>query len=153
MASGRPAPLWRRRGRRGVDRFEDFGIDLGQHAAVGQAQRQHAGRRTEAEDADEDQRPDQFRNAAQDGQQAARDRVQGRLFAPGATRQVGQRHGEQEGQRHAGGGDGQRFQRRLAEVAEEFRTRLRRQEAGQEVSRSLSDCQPSNRAPGLTSAA
>jgi hypothetical protein len=121
MASGRPGAAVAQGAPARVDRFENFGIDLGQHAAVGQAQRQHAGRRPEAEDADENQRPDQFGNAAQDGEQAAGDRVQGWLFAPGAAGQIAQRHGDHKGQRHAGGGDGQRFQRRLGEIAEELR--------------------------------
>ena len=42
------------------------------------------------------------------------------VFPPGSGGQAGERHGEQEGQRHAGGGDGQGFQRRLGQVAEEF---------------------------------
>ena len=45
-------------GRPSIDGFEDFRIDLGQHAAVGQPQGQHPRRRPETEDAHENQRPD-----------------------------------------------------------------------------------------------
>ncbi len=121
----------------GVDRFEDFSIDLGQHAAVSQAQRQHAGRRAEAKDANENERPDQLGNAAQDSQQTARDGVQRGLFAPGTGGQIPHRHGDQEGQRHAGRGDGQRLERRLGEVAHELGAGFRRQKTGQEVADDL----------------
>ena len=124
-------------GRCGIDRFENFGIDLGQHAAIGQTERQHAGRRAEAENADEKQCPDQFRNAAQEGQQAARYGVERRLFAPGTGREIAHRYGDQAGQRHAGRGDGQGFERCLGEVADELGPGFERQETRQEVADDL----------------
>ena len=79
-------------------------MDLGQHAAVGQAEGQHAGRRPEAEDAHEDERPDQFGDAAQHGEQGAQAMVQperANTARPGADFSHRQHARGQRRERHA----------------------------------------------------
>ena len=53
----------------GLAALEDLGIDLAEHAGIGQRDREHAGGRPEPDHAHEHQRPDQLGYAAQRGQQ------------------------------------------------------------------------------------
>jgi hypothetical protein len=131
-----------------VGRFEDFGVDLAEHAAVGDRQRQHAGGRSEAEYPHQHQRPDDLRNCAQEGQQrapggaqraateAARPRTEER-HRQGAGAQDRQRYRDQQGQRDPGGGNRQRLQRRLEQQAEKLGRRRGRQEAGEKSAHHL----------------
>ena len=71
-------------GRALVDRFEDFRVDLTEHAGVGDGNRQHASRRPKANGAHEQQSPDDLRHAAQNtskprtGMRSSRDHSPGR---------------------------------------------------------------------------
>ncbi len=73
-------------------RLEDLGVDLGQHAAVGDRQREHAGRGPEAECAHEHQRPHDFGHGAQHHRAAGarRGAPPGRASArrPGPMREI-----------------------------------------------------------------
>ena len=68
-AQARAARLEQRARRARVARFEDLGVDLAEHAAVGDREREHAGARAEAERANEDERPDDLGDRAQHGEQ------------------------------------------------------------------------------------
>ena len=120
-----------------VDRFEDFGIDLAQHAAVGQAEGEYAGSRPEAEDAHEDERPDELGHAAQHGEDEAGAGAQLGAFARRVADPVGEWQCQEHGERQPGGGDGQRFERGAREQGEEKSVARGRQEAGEKAADDL----------------
>ena len=88
--------------RRGVGALQDLGVDLAQHPAVGQRDRQHARARSQADHAHQHQRPHEFRHRAQHDQHRPHRPAQRRRPRrhAAAQRRHGQPRRRQQRQRH-----------------------------------------------------